>query len=320
MFSFLKRKSKFAAKPAKTSKAAKSAPKASGPSVWSRPQVRVGALLFGLALAGAGLGFGAVYGVGALEGWQSRQPGCRLPTGPEAIDMDAPAWIPPGEVRAIKVAMAGSLSADPYDTDGLTLAANQLRGHRAVGEVYSIRRGADGRLKAVVGWFVPAALVTPTVDTPSLVDAQGRVLLSDMPAQLAAGAQLPVIQGVASKAPFGKGEWKDPALLAALDLLTLIQRDTQVRGIRGMRLAATPAGPEITLQLTSAAGRNLEVLWGLPIGASADAPSGQRLGALVALLRDPRTQQAPAGSHFAVRTGTPTQQALAPAAPATAAR
>lgn len=217
--------------------------------------------------------------------------------------MNVDPWVPAAQVRAIKGSIANCLSPNPYDTQGLQAAARSVAGYPVVASVLSVVRGADGRVKVIVKWCEPAAVVIPTQDRPALVDLDGRVLLSDLQSPSITGMTILQIQGVTSTVPVGKAPWQDKDLKAALELLDFLRHELPVGSLQALRVAPTPAGPEMTLQLLSR-GRVLEILWGLPKSAPDPSPE-VRLRALATLLRDVRTYQSPVGSRFEVRTGVP---------------
>lgn len=184
---------------------------------------------------------------------------------------DAPTtWMPEDERWRLEQIVRISVSLDPFDSDSLQLAQQELAatGWFAHGPI--VRRRAHGLIEVTGPWRGPAAVVR-TGSQDLLISADARLL----PITYRAGAAgtLPVILGVwggppanAENAPAHGARWIGDDLAAALRLLGALRTSAAFDKVQAIDAEDFDREQRLTIITTHGA----RVVWGHPPGTEAD--------------------------------------------------
>jgi len=241
----------------------KSRKKAEAPKAWD--PARTWAVLQILAAAGlvAAVCFGWKHAESALSGYAKKHE--VQPVGIDDVVLaDKPAWIDErmklyNELRAI---VAGRISSDPLDNNGLQKAAQALSASPWVKHVSRVQRLTDGRVWVSASFREPVAMVERE-NYCHLVAVDGFRLPGVYEVAQARTIGLPMITGVPQQ-PCREGQhWDSEELKAGLSLVDLLQGEPYLSQVEAFEVGERDARKRIRLVLRT---KNGMVRWGLPPG------------------------------------------------------
>jgi len=239
---------------------------------------RATVLLLGLALATA-----IVMAVGRLEAHVQRQV---LQRGFAAalVFVDLPLALTPLAEADLKDSVSELLNRDWTDESLCRDMAVQLSLVGWVARVNYVRRAADARLEISADYRLPVAMVQHRGDF-ILVDVEGVRL----PGKYRYAPAWKLVQGVGSPPPKAGWRWVGDDLRAALDLLTLLEKEPfhgQITAVlvENFNGRVDPMRSHLELATDRAGGR---IRWGSPPGLEVEENTvGQKLAILAANFRD----------------------------------
>jgi len=237
------------------------AKKKSGKSEWDVRRTARGLMFLAMVGGVVGVSLAWHHGSQAIKGH------VRQNTPPEILPahidlMNAPSWMTDAWQRQVCLTVAKYVSADPFDSRSLSIAAQALNLDPLVKQVVQVRRVAGGRIQVFAEYRSPLALVE-TGNFYLLVDDEGVVLPTVYEARHLKQVDMPVILGVASQPPMNDGaRWMGRDLQAGLELAALIEGETFSAEVLSIDVSHYQ-GDHLQLYLITEAG---PVLWGMPPG------------------------------------------------------
>lgn len=205
-----------------------------------------------------------------------RARGAPLP-GPMRVTLEGlPAWLPADERTAIERGILKSVSASPFDREGLAAARQVAAQSGWYVDVAQVRRADVDQVVVDGTWCVPFALVCDAAGE-HLIDTRGRLLPRNYPA--GKGPRLLRLSGVTHPMPAAiGGTWPGDEVSAALAMATLFADRPWRAQVASIDLSGWAR--DGVLRMTT--DRGCSITWGRAPGkeSATEVPASQKLGML----------------------------------------
>jgi hypothetical protein len=199
-----------------------------------------------------------------------------LPAPIRVVLRNEPSWLPKDERTAIERGILKTVSASPFDRDGLVAARDLASRCGWYSEVRQVHRSDVDEVIVDGTWAIPFALVCDA-SGDHLVDTHGRLLPRNYPA--GRGPAILRITGVSMPMPATVGkEWPGDEVAAALSMAALIADRPWHTQVSCVDVSGWSRDGLLRLRTD----RGCEITWGRAPGkeSAAEVPSSQKLGAL----------------------------------------